>query len=98
MLDDGPNPYEGLHPYYASKLSFVAERLCDISAGRLMTRAGLERVIGEVMYGRRLSAFDECSHAIAKGVLSRSLARADHRLGSAGMAEIVRDEIAQVLQ
>lgn len=81
---------EPLHPLDVPKVRLVAELLCDISEGRLLTREGLAALIASIM----VCTSPFCSADGADGVLDRLLARADHRLGAAGMADIVLDEIA----
>jgi hypothetical protein len=40
---------DGLHPTDRFKAQSIAERLCEISAVRLMTRVGLEEDVGQLM-------------------------------------------------
>lgn len=78
-----------LHPCDVPKLRDLAEALCDISAGRLMTRQGLEPLVGELMVCIR----PDCSAEGAGDVLDRLFAIADDRLGADGMAEAALAEI-----
>jgi hypothetical protein len=80
---------EVVHPLDHGKLRDLAERLCDISAGRLLTREGLEHRVAILMMCLR----DDCRTDGAEEVLGRILARADDRLGRAGMSDVILEEI-----
>ena len=80
---------DGLHPTDRFKVQSIAERLFEISAGRLLTTSGLEEDLGTLM----VMTLPSCSPAGADAVLTRVLARADHRLGARGIADIVLAEI-----
>jgi hypothetical protein len=81
-----------MHPLDAPKLRRIAERLFDISDGRLMTRAGLAPMLGGLMMCVR---DDCCAHGGEDDVLDRLLARVDHRLGVEAIAELVLAEVLQ---
>lgn len=75
-----------LHPLDADKVRHLAEALCDISAGRRLTRQGLEPLLVEIL----IRTTSRCSLDGADTMLDRLLAVVDDRLG--------RDEaIAQIL-
>jgi hypothetical protein len=78
-----------LHPLDVGKLRRIAEMLCDLSAGRLMTRDGLEPLVASLMVC--ISPF--CSSDDAGLVVERLLAAADDRVGARGMADLVLREI-----
>lgn len=80
---------DGLHPTDRFKVQSIAERLFEISAGRLLTRAGLEEDIAQLM----VHTLDSCSPEGADAVLDRLPAQADHMLGARGIVDIILDEI-----
>jgi hypothetical protein len=81
-----------MHPFDAPKLRRIAERLFEISDGRLATRAGLAPMLGELMMCVR----DDCgAHGVWEAVLDRLLARVDHRLGVEAIADLVLAEALQ---
>jgi hypothetical protein len=80
---------DGLHPTDRFKVQSIAERLFEISAGRLMTTWGLEADIGNLM----VMTLPSCSDAGADAVLARVFRRADHYLGARGIVDIILDEI-----
>jgi hypothetical protein len=81
--------FNGLHPLDRPKVQSLAERFCAISAGRLMSTAGLEADIGTLM----VMTLPSCSPEGADQVLARIFKRADHRLGSIGIVDIILEEI-----
>lgn len=82
---------EELHPLDVDKLRRIAERLVDISAGRLMTREGLKPLVASLMVC--VSPF--CRPDGADRVVGRLLATADDRVGAEGMAALVLGEIGE---
>jgi hypothetical protein len=71
------------------KVHYVAEALYDISAGRRLTREGLERDVRLLM---RCLRFDLGANIEAGRVLDRMLARADYWFGLGPICRIVVDE------
>lgn len=78
-----------VHPLDREKLRRLGEMLCDISAGQLVTREGLEPIVAELMVCIRL----DCSADGADDVLDRLFAIADDRLGVDEMAASAFAEI-----
>ena len=89
MLRDKPAPLGALHPCDIPKINRLGEALCNISAGRRLTREGLEPLVAELMVCIR----PDCSADGSDGVLDRLLSIADHRLGAEEMAVAAFAEI-----
>ncbi len=78
-----------VHPLDRQRVGELAEALCDISAGRRLTLAGLEHQVGMLL----INTLSPCSSAGASAVLRRMLARTGDRCGVLDMEDVVFDEL-----